>query len=219
MTIFTDRRDAGRRLARRLTAYAGRDNVVVLALPRGGVPVAFEIAEALHAPFDVFVVRKLGVPGHEELAMGAVASGGVEILDPGVLTRFGVSDAEVAEVVRRERRELARRERVYRDDRPVPEITGRTVILVDDGLATGASMQAAVTALASASPARVVIAVPVAPQSTAVRFRRLVDEFVCLETPEPFYAVGTFYNHFGETSDGEVRELLAEMSSRSEVAR
>jgi predicted phosphoribosyltransferase len=219
MSLFSDRRDAGRRLARKLSGYGGRDDVVVLALPRGGVPVAYEIAEALHAPLDVFVVRKLGVPGQEELAMGAVASGGVEILDPGVLARFGVSDPEVAETVKRERRELARRERAYRDDRPVLELKGRTVILVDDGMATGASMQAAVAALASASPFRVVVAVPVAPQSTALRFRRFVDEFVCLATPEPFYAVGTFYEDFAETSDEEVRELLADMSLREEVAR
>jgi predicted phosphoribosyltransferase len=158
---------------------------------------------------DVFLVRKLGVPGHEELAMGAIASGGVEILDPGTLVRFGVSQSEIDAVTRKERRELARRERAYREDRPPLEVRGHTIILVDDGLATGASARAAVAALESASPARVVVAVPVAPQSTARTFAKLVDEFVCLATPEPFLAVGMFYDDFTETTDAEVHDLLA----------
>jgi putative phosphoribosyl transferase len=219
MILFSDRRDAGRQLARKLSGYAGRDDVLVLALPRGGVPVAYEVAEALDVPLDVFLVRKLGVPGQEELAMGAIASGGVEVLDPGVLARFGVSESEFDGVLRKEQRELARRERLYRDDRPPLELKGRTVILVDDGLATGASMRAAVSAVVSASPARLVIAVPVAPQSTALEFRRRVDEFVCLETPELFEAVGMFYDDFGETSDEEVRELLARRQPFVEVSR
>jgi predicted phosphoribosyltransferase len=219
MILFSDRRDAGRQLARKLSGYAGRDDVLVLALPRGGVPVAYEVAEALDVPLDVFLVRKLGVPGQEELAMGAIASGGVEILDPGILARFGVSEDEVSEVVKKEERELARRERAYRDDRPPLELKGRTVILVDDGLATGASMRAAVSAVASASPGRLVVAVPVAPRSTALEFRKRVNEFVCLATPEPFVAVGMFYDDFGEPSDQEVRELLARRQSLVEVSR
>jgi predicted phosphoribosyltransferase len=206
--LFSDRRDAGRQLARKLSGYAGRDDVVVLALPRGGVPVAFEIAEALGAPLDVFMVRKLGVPGEEELAMGAIASGGVEVLDPGVLARFGISESELDGVRRKERRELARRERLYREDREALDLKGRTVILVDDGMATGASMRAAVSAVASASPARLVVAVPVSPKSTALDLRRRVDDFVCLEAPELFDAVGMFYDDFRETGDDEVRTLL-----------
>jgi putative phosphoribosyl transferase len=206
--LFSDRRDAGRQLARKLSGYAGRDDVVVLALPRGGVPVAFEIAEALGAPLDVFMVRKLGVPGEEELAMGAIASGGGEVLDPGVLARFGVSESELDGVRSKERRELARRERLYREDREALELKRRTVILVDDGMATGASMRAAVSAVASASPARLVVAVPVSPKSTALDFRRRVDDFVCLEAPELFDAVGMFYDDFRETDDDEVRTLL-----------
>ncbi|HEY6930914.1 MAG TPA: phosphoribosyltransferase family protein [Thermoanaerobaculia bacterium] len=209
MIAFSDRRDAGRQLARRLSHYASRDDVVVLALPRGGVPVGFEIAEALSAPLDVFIVRKLGVPGEEELAMGAIASGDVEVLDPGVLARFGVSESELDGVRRRERRELARREQVYREERPALELEGRTVILVDDGMATGASMRAAVSAVASASPGRLVVAVPVAPKSTVLELRSRVDEFVCLQTPELFEAVGMFYDDFAVTGDDEVRALLA----------
>lgn len=212
MTPFANRREAGRALARRLSAYAKREDVLVLGLPRGGVPVAFEIAEALDAPLDVFLVRKLGVPGHEELAMGAIASGGIQILDPGITVRFGLSEEEVQAVVWKERRELTFRERAYRADRPPLEILGRTIILVDDGLATGFSMRAAVEALRPLSPARIVIAVPVAPRPTARAFRDLADEFVCLATPEPFFAVGEFYEDFDQTEDEEVRELLARRS-------
>jgi putative phosphoribosyl transferase len=201
-----------------LSRYSGRDDVLVLALPRGGVPVAYEIAEALDAPLDVFLVRKLGVPGHEELAMGAIASGGVEVWDSGILARFGVSEAEIAQVLQRERRELSRRERLYRQERPALELKGRTVILVDDGMATGASMQAAVAAVAFAGPERLVVAVPVAPPSSALGFRKRVDEFVCLANPEPFYAVGMFYQDFEETGDAEVRDLLARRQFHVEVS-
>jgi putative phosphoribosyl transferase len=184
----------------------------VLGLPRGGVPVAYEVAEALDAPLDVFLVRKLGVPGHEELAMGAIASGGIQILDPGIIVRLGLSEEEVQAVVWKERRELTFRERAYRANRPPLEVLGQTVILVDDGLATGFSMRAAVEALRPLSPARVVVAVPVAPRPTARAFRDLADEFVCLATPDPFFAVGEFYEDFGQTEDQEVCELLARRS-------
>jgi predicted phosphoribosyltransferase len=219
MIPFSDRREAGRQLARKLSAYAGRDDVVVLALPRGGVPVAFEVAEALEAPLEVFVVRKLGVPGHEELAMGAIASGGVEVLDPGVLARFGVSELELSSVLRKEERELARREWLYGEARRRLELKGRTVILVDDGMATGASMRAAVSAVASASPARLIVAVPVSPESTASEFKGWVDDLICLETPECFEAVGMFYDDFAETSDNEVRSLLRHRQRPVAVAR
>jgi putative phosphoribosyl transferase len=209
MTPFENRRQAGRALARKLSAYAGRDNVIVLALPRGGVPVGYEIAEALDAPLDVFLVRKLGAPGQEELAMGALASDGVRVLNPNVIVRFGVSEDEIEAVVRKERRELARREREYRGDRPPLELRGRTVILVDDGVATGSSMRAAIAVLRTLSPRRLVVAVPVAPPSTARELSLLVDDFVCLATPEPFDAVGTFYETFEQIEDEEVRDLLA----------
>lgn len=212
MTPFANRREAGRALARRLSAYAGREDVLVLGLPRGGVPVAYEISEALDVPLDVFLARKLGVPGQEELAMGAIASGGLPIFDAGMIVRFGLSEAEIQAVVRKEQRELARRERAYRGDRPPREIRGRTVLLVDDGLATGFSMRAAVEALRPLSPAQIVIAVPVAPRPTARAFRELADEFVCLATPEPFHAVGEFYRDFSPTEDLEVLELLARRS-------
>ena len=215
MTPFRDRRDAGRALARRLSSYAGRGDVTILALPRGGVPVASEIARALGLPLDVFLVRKLGVPGHEELAMGAIASGGARVLDSEVLRAYRVSEEELARVTAAERRELDRREAAYRRDRPALDVKGRTVILVDDGLATGSSMRAAVAALGPLSPARVVIAVPVAPRSTVLSLKGVADEVVCLETPEPFFAVGMFYENFEQTSDEEVRDLLSlPLSSR-----
>ncbi len=209
MILFRDRRDAGRALARRLSSYAGRADVTVLALPRGGVPVASEIARTLGLPLDVFLVRKLGVPGHEELAMGAIASGGARVLDPEVLRAYRVSEEELARVTETERQELDRREIVYRADRPPLDVKGRTVILVDDGLATGSSMRAAVAALGPLSPARIVVAAPVAPPSTVFSLERMVDEIVCLATPEPFFAVGMFYEDFEQTSDEEVRHLLA----------
>jgi putative phosphoribosyl transferase len=207
-TRFRDRKEAGRRLAADLGAFANRADVRVLALPRGGVPVAFEVARALDVPLDVFVVRKLGVPGHEEYAMGAIASGGVVLLNDRVVRAVGVSDAAVQQVLEFERRELARRELRYRGDRPPPDVAGHTVILVDDGLATGSSMLAAVAALRAEHPARIVVAVPVASSDTCDAMRHTADEVICSVTPEPFHAVGLWYDDFSQTSDEEVRELL-----------
>jgi predicted phosphoribosyltransferase len=206
---FRNRTEAGRALAKKLAGYAGRPDVRVLALPRGGVPVAFEVARELEAPLDVFVVRKLGVPGHEEFAMGAIASGGIVVLDPEVVRFAGVSDDQLRRVIEKERRELERRERLYRGDRAPPEISGHTVILVDDGLATGATMRAAVEALRQERPKRIVVAVPLAAPEVCEALRREVDEVVCAATPEPFRAVGLWYDDFSQTSDEEVRALLA----------
>jgi predicted phosphoribosyltransferase len=211
-TAFRDRREAGRRLADVLLPYALRDPVV-LGLPRGGVPVAFEVARRLDAPLDVCIVRKLGAPGHEEFAMGAIASGGVELLSEHTVRALGLTEAQVTRVLVREREELARRERAYRDGRPPVEVRGRTVILVDDGLATGASMQAGVMALRSRRPAAIVVAVPVASASACEEIRRVADACVCLRTPEPFFGVGQWYVDFGQTTDDEVRALLAAGSS------
>jgi predicted phosphoribosyltransferase len=206
---FRDRRDAGRVLAQRLAAYAGRSDVLVLALPRGGVPVAFEVAQALKAPLDLFIVRKLGVPGHEEYAMGALASGDVRVLNDDVVRSLHIPDAVVEAVTRTERLELERRERLYRDGRPAPNVRGRCVILVDDGLATGATMLAAVRAVRAQQPARTVVAVPTAAAETCSQLRREADEVICVTTPEPFRAVGLWYEDFSQTGDDEVRELLA----------
>ncbi|HET7599789.1 MAG TPA: phosphoribosyltransferase family protein [Gemmatimonadales bacterium] len=205
---FRNRAEAGRRLAGDLEAYAGRRDVIVLALPRGGVPVAFEVARALHAPLDVFIVRKLGLPSHPELAIGAVASGGIRLVDETALAQFGVTDQQLAAVTADEERELERRERRYRGTRPSPDVTGKTVILVDDGLATGSTMAAAATALRAQNPAKLVVAVPVAPPETCAAFHRLVDDVVCAVTPEPFYAVGLWYQDFEQTTDAEVHDLL-----------
>ena len=207
---FRDRSEAGRLLATKLQAYANRGDVLVLALPRGGVPVAFEVAKALQAPLDVFLVRKLGVPGHEELAMGAIASGGVIVRNEEVITGLGVPSPVIETVMMREQRELARREHLYRDDRPFPDLHDRTAILVDDGLATGATMRAAVAALRQHQPAHSVVAVPIAATGTCEALRANVDEVVCAMTPEPFYAVGFWYEHFSQTTDDEVRDLLAQ---------
>jgi putative phosphoribosyl transferase len=207
---YHNRTEAGRRLARALRDYAGRPDLLVLALPRGGVPVAAEVARALGAPLDVFIVRKLGVPAHPELAMGALASGGVRVVDRRVMEQFGVTDAELAAVAAAEGRELERREQVYREGRPPPDAAGRMVILVDDGLATGATMSAAATALRAQRPAKLVVAVPIAASETCAAIRELVDEILCAATPEPFLAVGLWYEDFSETSDAEVRELLAQ---------
>jgi predicted phosphoribosyltransferase len=206
--LFRDRFDAGRRLADKLTEYAGRPNVLVLALPRGGVPVACEVARALHAPLDVFLVRKLGLPGHEELAMGAIATGGVRVLNEDVVRGLGVPDKVIDAVARREQDELERRERAYRDDRPAPDVRGKTVILVDDGLATGSTMRAAIAALRQQHPARVIVAVPVGAPETCAEFQDETDETVCAVTPEPFYAVGMWYQDFAQTTDEEVYDLL-----------
>jgi putative phosphoribosyl transferase len=206
---FLDRYDAGRRLASALTSYADRSDLLILALPRGGVPVAYEVARALHAPLDVFLVRKLGFPGHEELAMGAIATGGVRIIDQQIVQMFGISDEAIDRVTATEQRELERREQLYRDGRPAPDVKGRTAILIDDGLATGSTMRAAVQALRQEGARKIVIAVPVAPPETCEAFRDEVDDIICAVTPEPFRAVGIWYADFSETTDDEVRELLA----------
>ena len=207
-TRFRDRTDAGQVLAQKLSAYANRPDVLVLGLPRGGVPVAFPVAKALNAPLDVFVVRKLGVPHQTELAMGAIASGGVRVLNELVLRSLDIPSDVIDRVAISEQQELERRERLYRDDRPAPEYTGRIVILVDDGLATGSTMHAAVMALRQKQPARIVIAVPVAVPEACDRFRREVDEVVCALTPENLWAVGQGYEDFSQTADEEVQELL-----------
>lgn len=205
---YRDRREAGRVLARLLEKYRGRDDVIVLALPRGGVPVAYEVARHLRAPLDVFVVRKLGVPGQEELAMGAIASGGVRFLNQDVLRHVGISPGIIDGVARRETEEIARRERQYRGNRPYPNLSGRVVILVDDGLATGSTMRAAVSAVRQRSPKKVVVAAPVAAAATCEEFESIADEIVCARTPEVFHAVSSWYDDFRQTADEEVRELL-----------
>jgi predicted phosphoribosyltransferase len=207
-TRFRDRRAAGQALASRLGTYANRPGVIVLALPRGGVPVGAEVASALGAPLDVFVVRKLGVPGQEELAMGALAGGGVRVLDQAIIHAAGVTREDVERVSAREAAELARRERQYRENRPPPEVEGKTVILVDDGLATGSSMRAAVMAVRARNPAEVVVAVPVGAPDTCQAFRSIADDVVCVETPDPFQAVGLWYEDFSQTTDEEVHALL-----------
>jgi predicted phosphoribosyltransferase len=206
---FQDRHDAGRLLAQRLLGYADDPEVVVLALPRGGVPVAYEVALTLHAPLDIFLVRKLGVPGQPELAMGAIATGGVRVLNADVVQTLGIPDEIIATVTSEELQELARRERLYRGDKPAPDLRDRTVILIDDGLATGSTMRAAVAAVRQGRPAHIVVAVPVAARSTYEEFRAEVDDIICVLTPEPFYAVGLWYESFSQTTDTEIQELLA----------
>lgn len=205
---YRDRAEAGRLLAERMEAYAGRPDVIVLALPRGGVPVGFEVAEALDVPLDVMLVRKLGVPGHEELALGAIASGGIRVLNREMIDGLGIPPGVIDRVAERETRELQRRERAYRGDRPPPEVRGKTVILIDDGLATGATMRAAAAALRQRAPARIVVATAVAPADTVAQIAREVDEVVCPATPDYFQGVGKWFVHFEQTSDGEVRDLL-----------
>jgi predicted phosphoribosyltransferase len=213
---FADRHEAGRLLGEALAKrLAGRD-VLVLALPRGGVPVAYHVARALGAPLDVFIVRKLGVPGHEELAMGAIASGGVRVLNREVLDAIPIAQRAIDAVAEREERELQRRERDYRGARPPIDVRGKTVVIVDDGLATGSTMRAAVQALRKMAPSAIVVAVPVAASSTCEDFRREVEDVVCLRTPEPFQAVGLWYENFDQTTDEEVHDLLAR---GSEVTR
>jgi predicted phosphoribosyltransferase len=206
---FRDRTEAGQLLAERLRKYAGRDDVVVLALPRGGVPVGYEVAKALGAPLGVFLVRKVGVPGQEELAMGAIASGGVLVLDEHLVRRLGIDESALKSAVAAEARELERRAAAYDGNREPPPLEGKTVILVDDGLATGATMRAAALAVRRLNPGRVVVAVPVAAAETCKEFEDVVDEIVCEITPEPFRAVGLWYEDFSQTTDDEVRELLA----------
>lgn len=209
MSIFRDRADAGRKLAAKLDDYAGRPNLLVLGLPRGGVPVAYEVARRLNAPLDVFVVRKLGLPQQPELAMGAIASGGVRVLNRELIRSLGVGEATIDRVAASEQRELARREQQYRNDRPPAKVRETTVILVDDGLATGATMRAAVKALRQQEPAEIIVAVPVASPDICAGFQGLVDRIVCAATPEPFMGVGAWYEEFRQVSDDEVRGWLA----------
>jgi putative phosphoribosyl transferase len=207
--LFQDRHDAGRVLADQLSTYRDRENVIVLALPRGGVPVGFEVARALHAPLDVFLVRKLGVPWQEELAMGAIASGGVRVLNTSVIEEADISQKWIESVTAHEQAELERREREYRDDLPPVEVRGKTIILIDDGLATGSTMRAAIVALRQRAPAAIVVAVPVGSRQTCEELRTLADDVVSVSTPARFFAVGQAYEDFSQTTDDEVRDLLA----------
>jgi putative phosphoribosyl transferase len=211
---FADRLEGGRVLAEELLKYRGRHDVLVLALPRGGVPVGYEIAHCLHAPLEVFLVRKLGVPGYEELAMGALASGGTRILNEEVINHLNITSAQIEKVTRQEQQELERRERAFRDGRPAPSFAGKVCILVDDGLATGSTMRAAVQALRSAqqAPAKIIVAVPVASAETCEEFRNIADEVVCTYTPDPFFAVGRWYDDFTQLTDEDVREFLERAS-------
>lgn len=206
--LFRNRTEAGKILAHHLNAYANHPNALVLGLPRGGVPVAFEIAQALNLPLDILVVRKLGVPDHEEFAMGAIASGGVRILDQNLIRRLSVSDAIIRQIVEREQYELKRRERIYRDQRPEPDIRDHIVILADDGLATGSSMRAAIAALRPKHPSKIVVAVPVGERMTCAELTALADEIICPEKPENFSAVGLWYSDFSQVTDKEVIDLL-----------
>jgi putative phosphoribosyl transferase len=215
---FRNRTEAGQLLARKLRRYADRPNIIVLALPRGGVPVANEVAKSLHAPLDVFLVRKLGVPGQEELAMGAIATGDVRVLNEDVVRALKIPQRVIDSVAAQEARELERRERLYRGDRPSRDVNSRTVILVDDGLATGSSMRAAVAALRQKNPRRIVVAVPVAAAATCREFEAEVDEIVCYQTPEPFYSVGLWYDDFSQTTDEEIRQLLERSSNQPSPA-
>ena len=213
--MLQDRHEAGRLLARELQRFADRPDVIVLGLPRGGVPVAYEVATALNVPLDVFVVRKLGLPGREEFAVGAIASGGLRVLNVPFIRFNGASEDDLSDALERESKELDRRERVYREGRRLPNLFGRTVILVDDGLATGASMQAAVMALKKAQPDRIVVAVPVAPKETRDALRAIADEIVCALPSDPFRAAGLRYRDFERTSDEEVRKLLEDARTQS----
>lgn len=215
MRTFRDRQEAGVRLARALAPFRGRPGLRILALPRGGVPVGREVAVALGAPLDVFIVRKLGLPGDEELAMGALASGGVRVLNREVVEGWGVTEADLARVARREGEELARREALYRKGLPPLDVKGHPVILVDDGVATGATMRAALVALRALGPSQLVVAVPVAPPDTVAALEVLADQVICLEAPEPFGAIGAFYDRFDQTTDAEVAAALAAAGSRA----
>lgn len=207
--IFRDRTDAGKQLATKLLSYKDRSDVLVLALPRGGVPVAFEVAQALHVPLDIFLVRKLGVPRHEELAMGAISTGGVRVLNEDVVDYLRIPEHIIDAIAAEELKELERRELAYRGNRPEPDIKGKTVILIDDGLATGSTIRAAAHALRQQQPARIVVAVPVSAAQTCDEYRIGVDEIICALTPEPFLGVGRWYRDFSQTTDEEVRDLLA----------
>ncbi len=216
--LFRDRREAGRVLGELLMRYRGQPDVLVLGLPRGGVPVAYEVALALGAPLDVFGVRKLGAPGHQELAMGAIASGGVVVLNDDVVRLLAVTPGTIQQAAEQEGRELRRGEQRYREDRPAVDVTGRTVILVDDGLATGASIRAAIEALRQGKPRRIVVAAPAAPASTCAELAAVVDDVVCATTPSPFFAVGDSYWDFTQTTDEEVRDLVRAAATRTDEA-
>ncbi len=216
--LFQDRFEAGRLLSPRLSQFANRNDVIVLGLPRGGVPVAFEVARILKSPLDVFVVRKLGVPGEEELAMGAIASSGIRVVNRSVVDALGITNDEIERVAMEQQTELERRDREYRNGRPMLEVRGRTAILVDDGLATGSSMRSAVAALRNRDPAQIVVAIPVAAPSVYEKLKSEADQVVCLATPEHFVSVGQWYLHFGQTSDEEVRELLGSATNNA-IAR
>ncbi|RKG68922.1 phosphoribosyltransferase [Corallococcus sp. CA054B] len=219
MQMFRDRVDAGRALGQRLRVLlGGAGDLLVLALPRGGVPVGFEVARILGVPLDVFMVRKLGTPGHEELAMGAIATGGVTVLNGSVVRRLGIPQSAIAAAAERETRELARREHLFREGRPPARVEGRTVVLVDDGLATGSTMRAALRALRQQKPARIVVGVPVGAPETCAEFEREADAVVCVHTPAPFYAVGQWFEDFTQTTDDEVRELLARAAQEEGAA-
>lgn len=215
--LFQDRTEAGQRLAQQLKAYANRQDLLVLGLPRGGVPVAFEVAKALNAPLDVFLVRKLGVPGHEELAMGAIASGGVRILNQEVVENLHISEEIIDRVAATEQQELERREHAYRDDRPPLDLSDRTVILVDDGLATGATMRVAVVAIRQQHPKQIIAVVPVSSPEICDELRVEVDKIICAETPRPFVAVGLWYKKFSQTTDAEVQNLLKQAAERETI--
>ena len=215
--LFQDRTEAGRILADRLAAYANYPDAIVLALPRGGVPVAFEVAETLNLPLDIFVVRKLGLPGHEEFAIGAIASGGARVLNQDLIRQLSLSDEIIEHIVAREQRELERRERIYRGQRPVLDVRDRIIIIVDDGLATGSSMRAAIAALRQKRPAKLIVAVPVGARVMCSELEVLADEAICLETPENFSAVGLWYKDFSQVTDEEVIDLLERNRKNSEV--
>ncbi len=212
---FRNRTEAGQVLARRLQQYKNQPDVLILGLPRGGVPVAYEVARELNAPLDVFIVRKLGVPGHEELGMGAIATGGVRTLHEGIIREIGISPQTIEAVSAREQAELERRERLYRGDRPAPTIKGRTVVIVDDGLATGSTMKAAIQAVRQQDPRQVIVAVPTAPSETCEQLKESADHVVCALTPEPFFSVGGSYADFTQITDGEVRDLIASAANIS----
>ena len=215
--IYRNRSEAGKYLAAQLPTYTDRSDVLLLALPRGGVPVGFEVAQVLRAPLDIFLVRKLGVPGHEELAMGAVSTGGVRVLNYEVVEYLHIPKSIIDAVARSELRELTRRERAYRGNRPEPDLSGKIVILVDDGLATGSTMRAAAEALRQQNPERIVVAVPVSAPQTCDEYRMGVDEIICAMTPEPFLGVGQWYEDFSQTTDEEVHELLEKARGLSSV--
>ena len=214
---FRDRIDAGKRLADRLKTFANQPNVIILALPRGGVPVAFEIAQALNLSLDVLNVRKLGVPGHEEMAMGAIAAGNVRIMNQDIVRSLNIPETAIQRVIEEEQVELARRERLYRDARPAPAVEGKTVLLVDDGLATGATMAAAVSAVKQQKPARIIVAVPTGSGAACAEFENMVSEVICLNKPDDFGAVGLWYEHFSQTTDQEVRQLLEQVQKHAEA--